>query len=611
MTDPRLPRTSVPAMLRERAAASPEATAFCSERADGSWIPMAWREFEAETRRLAAGLLRHGLAKGDRLALIAPVSLEWELLHHAALSIGAVVVGLDAHDLPARVAAMCETADITAVATTHAGILSALKPERQRRLGFVVLLPVSGGSSGSSGLAAPAFPALTLGQLKQMDGGAPTDRAAPPPAPDDTATIIFTSGTTGDPKGIAYTHAQVCLAIDAISDAFPFVGPGSHLLCWLPLSNLFQRMVNLAGMRRGATSYLLADPRRVMDVVAQVSPDVFIGVPRFYEKLYQGIQARIGSLAAPQRALTRLACTVARRATTSQPSTKPTSPGMVLALAHRILDRTVLRRVRATMGTRLRCMVTGSAPTPEYLLHEFRAIGWLLLESYGLSENVLPMAMNRVDDFCFGTVGKPLTANTISIGAGGEIMVRGPGVFSGYLGADGQPAQRTPGDHLTGDLGSIDESGNLRLIGRGDDIVKTSTGQKISLPAVEAILRSVEEIDEAVVLAAGRKYPIAICTIKEGVSFAERRSDLDTRMNEVLKDIHENVRPRLVLLSSDPFSISSGQITTNLKLRRQKIESDFLDTIDHLSSISTKADIAQSTARIFWVAQSDQSQRQV
>lgn len=163
------------------------------------------------------------------------------------------------------------------------------------------------------------------------------------------------------------------MAIEAISDAFPFVGPGSHLLCWLPLSNLLQRMVDLAGMRRGAASYLLDDPRRLWDVVAQVSPDVFIGGPRFYEKLYQGIQARIQELPAVQRTLTQWAWGIARRATACQLAGKPTP--IALALTHRLLDRAVLSRMRRLMGSRLRCMITGSAPTPEHLLHEFHAVG--------------------------------------------------------------------------------------------------------------------------------------------------------------------------------------------------------------------------------------------
>lgn len=566
-----LPDRTVPDLLDERVAASPEAAAFCCEQADGSWAPVSWHDFHAQAGRLAAGLLAQGLRKGDRLALIAPVSLEWELLHHAALRTGIVVVGLDAHDLPARLALMCDTADITAVATTAPGLLAALRPDRLQRLRCVILLLP--GSDGDAPAGVPALPLEQLAAAGAAAGGTAAGADAPRPAPGDTATIIFTSGTTGDPKGIAYTQAQLCLAIDAIADAFPFVGPGSRLLCWLPLSNLFQRMVNLAGMRRGAASYLLGDPRRVMDVVAGVSPDVFIGVPRFYEKLYQGIQARIAALPPLQRRLARLAWETGRRATACRLEKKPTPPG--LALAHRLLDRTVLSRIRRTMGTRLRCMVTGSAPTPEYLLRDFYALGWLLLESYGLSENVLPMAMNRIDDFEFGTVGRPVPGNDIRVLDDGVIAVRGPGVFGGYLTGAAAPSP-VAGDYFqTADIGSFDEQGCLRLLGRIDEVVKTSTGKRIQLNAIEAVLRGVPGVVDAVVVAGGRRFPVAVCTTELSPRPAAVAQALEARLAAALTSLPADHRPPIVLISDKPFSVLDGELTSNLKVRRQAVEQRF------------------------------------
>jgi len=565
-----LPDRTVPQMLDERVAASPGVTAFCTEAADGSWTPVSWRDFKAQADRLAAGLLRRGLHKGDRLALIAPVSLEWELLHHAALRSGIVVVGLDAHDLPERIAAMCDTADITAVATTAPGLLRALRPERMQRLRCVVTLP-------GSDTAAP--PGLTVQPLDRLcEANAPAIFDAPLPAPGDTATIIFTSGTTGAPKGIAYTQAQLCLAIDAISEAFPFVGPGSHLLCWLPLSNLFQRMVNLAGMRRGAASYLLGDPRRVMDVVATVAPDVFIGVPRFYEKLYQGIQARIRALPPLQRKLTRLAWKTAACACACKLEGRPTPLG--LGLAHRLLDRAVLSRIRQAMGGRLHCMVTGSAPTPPYLLREFHAIGWLLLECYGMSENVLPMAMNRVGDFCFGTVGRPLPGNDLRIASDGVVVVRGPGVFAGYLNGNTPPTPPQQAGFTTGDIGFIDEHGYLQLQGRRDDVVKTSTGLKIELPALEAVLRSAPGISDAVMIAKGKPYPTAICIAEFDTSDSRLALEFERHLNEVLLEVPAAKRPRAVFLGDSAFSVATGELTSNLKIRRETIETRYSKEID-------------------------------
>ncbi|MDP1648551.1 MAG: AMP-binding protein [Rubrivivax sp.] len=189
-----------------------------------------------------------------------------------------------------------------------------------------------------------------------------------------------------------------------------------------------------------------------------------LAMPRFYEKLYDGVRERIAKLPAWRRRLVEWAWQVGRRSSPYHQTRQPVPPGPRLEWT--VADRAFLRRVRAVMGGRLQCMVTGSAPTPRHQLEEFRALGWLVLEAYGLSENVLPMAMNRVDDFRFGTVGRPLPGSEIVVGDDGVVRVRGPGLLSGYLGEEGQPLFDADGDYPTGDLGQFDSGGQLRLTGR-------------------------------------------------------------------------------------------------------------------------------------------------
>jgi len=573
MSSATLTQETVPGLLAQRAAASPSAVAFQQEAGPGYWEPVTWADFAQRVEHLRRGLAAAGLSHGDRLALIAPVSLEWELLHHAALALGVVVVGLDAHDLPERVADMVEQADVTAIATDSPQILSRLGGERWARIHLIVQL-------GSPAGAWPPETAPTLLAALEAAGTTAPSADRPAPAPGDMATIIFTSGTTGAPKGIAYKHAQLCLAVDAICEAFPFVGPGSRLLCWLPLSNLFQRMVNLFGMRRGAASYLLSDPRRVMEVVSGVAPDVFIGVPRFYEKLYDGIRDRIGSQRGWRRWLVEWAWQTGRRSSPYRQTRQPMPTGLRLAWA--AADRMVLRRVRAVMGDRLRCMVTGSAPTPKRLLEEFHGLGWLVLEAYGLSENVLPMAMNRASEFRFGTVGRPLAPNEIALAENGVVKVRGPSLFRGYLGDSRHEALDHEGFYMTGDLGEWDDDGYLRLIGRSGDLFKTSTGRRVAPVGVEAELRRVPGIDQAVLVGAGRKCPVALCTVAAGGADAPARRCLIDALAKCVARIAEHERPRGIALLDRPFSIEHGELTPNLKLRRAAIEALHARRIDAL-----------------------------
>ena len=578
MTEPRASANTIARLLALRAAETPQAIAYRHEVSDGQWVSVTWQDFSLRVAKLRRALSAAGLRKGDRLALIAPVSVEWEALHHAALAMGAVVVGMDAHDLPERIAAMAEQAGIAAFATTDPRVLSRLGTERLAGCRFLLHLGPLGQIETAASLLPSGRPWLTWAALDAL--GASTNADTEPPTADDVATIIFTSGTTGAPKGIAFSHGQVCLAIDAICDAFDFASPDSRLLCWLPLSNLFQRVVNLAGMRKGAVTYLLADPRRVMQVVARVSPDIFVGVPRFYEKLYDGLRENIAAQTRLRRALVEWAWGVGRRA--SPYRMKRRRMPLSLALVHGVADRLVLGRVRDVMGTRLQCMVTGSAPTPRYLLEEFHALGWLVLEAYGLSENVLAMAMNRIDDFRFGTVGRPLPGNQIVVADGGAVKVRGPGLFHGYLGEADSPPLDADGFYLTGDLGQFDADGYLTLTGRTGEMIKTSTGRRVAPAGVEAQLRSVPGIDQAVLIGAGRKCLVALCASTHARQDESARGGLIRALREQATRINEHERPRGIALIEQPFSIERGELTPNLKLRRAAIEDRYADLIQKL-----------------------------
>lgn len=562
--------TTVPGMLAARVAATPSATAFHVQGDAGLWQPLSWQDFAEQVERLRGGLVAAGLRAGDRLALIAPVSLRWELVHHAALAAGAVVVGLDAHDLPQRLAQMVEQADITVFVAADMAVLAALTPQRLAATRFVLRLAASG----------PAPPlgvrALDWDELHRADGVAQTDDARTVRA-DDLATIIFTSGTTGQPRGIAYTHGQVGLAAAAICGNFPFVDTACHLLCWLPLSNLFQRIVNLAALQQGAATYLLGDPRQVMQVVGGVSPDIFVAVPRFFEKLLDGVRSAVDGQPPLRRALAVWAWNVGRRR--SAHVLQGRQPPWWLRVQHAAADRFVLARMRRVMGTRLRLMVSGSAPLSEHILQEFHALGWLVLEAYGLSENIVPMAMNRVEDFRFGTVGRPMASNEIVVGDDGAVKVRGPGVFKGYVGDPGPAPLDEAGYYTTGDLGAWDADGHLRLIGRSSELFKTSTGRRISPMQVEAALRDVAGIDQAVLIGAGRKFPIALCTLVAGTVDAPAQAALQARLAAAIAALPEHERPRGVLLLARPFSLERGELTPNLKLRRAAIETGHAEPI--------------------------------
>ncbi|MEN9728373.1 MAG: hypothetical protein RL434_2739, partial [Pseudomonadota bacterium] len=549
---------------RARAELEPERCAFRQRVAD-VWTGVTWREFLARAEALAKGLAAVGVTHGSRLAIMAPTSLDWELFQLAALLNGAAVAGFDPHDQPTRVRAMMATADIDTLVVADSGLLEHLALSELTSLRRVIGL--AGAPPMQAHASTERYGVESL--LRAGEGAALPN----PPSGDDPATLIFTSGSTGEPKGILYTHAQVVLAVESILQAFPEIGPGDRMVCWLPLSNLFQRMLNYCAAGRGAETWLVGEPQTIMQRLPEIRPHVFIAVPRFFEKLEEGIRARLNALPAWSRVFAEWALSAgdahARRLRAGTPASVITRCSVVLA------DRLVLRRLRAVLGGEVRYLVSGSAAFPAWLLERFQAMGLLVLEAYGLSENVVPVALNRPTAWRFGTVGKVLPANEIRLAEDGEVLVRGGGVCHNYLGGD-QAATDAEGFLATGDLGALDEDGFLTLVGRKSEIFKTSTGRKVAPLPVEAALRRLPGVDQAVLLGAGKKTPVAIITLTAShaeTDLAVIATTLAARVPEALRDLPTYSHPAGLLVLSTPFGIASGELTSNLKLRRAAIHS--------------------------------------
>lgn len=533
-------------------------------------------------------LVEEGLTAGDHVGLLGASSIEWDIAQFGVLACGGVVVGLDLYDTPDHMAEIADKAGLTGlILATHA-LEDRLSPSVRNRCRFV--------------MAMEHFDRLESKDEEQR-GRRSNQKGVNSPqvfvnkaSPTGPAVLIFTSGTTGTPKGIVYTHQQVCLAVEAILAAFDDIQQGDKLVCWLPLANLFQRIVNFCAIMRGAITYYVQDPRNVVAAVTSINPHVFIGVPRFYEKLYRGIMEYIAGGGPLRQRLIQWALSVGEAH--ARLGREGASPPLVLRGGRAMADVLVLRHLRATMGSNLRYMVSGSAPMPKWLLERFHAMGLLILEAYGLSENIVPMATNRPRSFRFGTVGQPLVSNDIRIGEDGQLLVRGPGVFSGYYGEQGEnEAFSTEGYFETGDFGSVDRDGFITLQGRAGDIIKTSTGRRVAAVAIEESIRSVTYIEHAVMIGAKRKSLIAILSVSipaverlhGAMRAAGNKQDLGLLASVIGADVSHSVerlppyqRPAGLLVTVRPFTLEGGELTSNQKLRRSAIAQKYARAIDRL-----------------------------
>jgi long-chain acyl-CoA synthetase len=399
--------------------------------------------------------------------------------------------------------------------------------------------------------------------------------------PDDVATIVHTSGTTGVPKAIPHTHRRLCVAVEALLDVFADIGEGSRLVSWLPMSGLFQRMVNLCACARGATTWFVDDPREIMARVAEIEPHIFIGVPRFYEKLDRGIAARIDRAAPIQRRLVRWGLAAGERFARARRG--GVQSDALASARHRIADRLVLRRIRSVMGGNIRYLISGSAPMPLWLLERFDAVGLPILEAYGVSEDTVPVAANRPERQRFGSVGEPLPGNEVRIGDDGEIEVRGAGLFDGYLGRNAAASGIGPdGYYRTGDTGRFDDDGYLYLSGRRADAFKLSTGRWIEPAEIEAVYRRIDYVDQFVVVGRHRASPAALVVVDPQRTTPIARARVADDLAAAGTALAPYQRITRFELLPGPLTIDNDELTPSLKLRRGVIEARYADVIDRL-----------------------------
>lgn len=560
------PRTVVE-ILRRQAEAHPGKAACHYRDAQGRWAAVSWRRHWGDIVRAAGRLRAAGVGRGDRLAIMAPSCREWQVAEMAGLLLGAVIVGVDAHATPQQIGHVLLHSGASAVVCDGDDALGRIPAEALMTVGGYFDLRK-----------------LCAGRGIAEEGPDPSFLAAPDP--DDPATIIYTSGTTGAPKGIGYSHRQLMAACDAIVEAYPGLGPTDSTVCWLPMSCLLQRMMNLVTMRLGAELYFAEDPREIVEVAREAQPTVLVGVPRFFERFEEGVRDRVAAGPGWMRRLFAAALAAgderARRLRQGRPV------GWRLAIRHALLDRLVLRGVRRALGGRIRFMISGSAPMPVWLLEFYAACGLPVLEAYGVSENTVPVAANRPGEPRFGSVGRPLSANRVRLSPEGEVLVQGPGLFRGYHGIpDGESAFTPDGFYRTGDMGRFDEDGFLHLTGRKADLIKTSTGRRISPARVEAVYRRSRWVDQVVVFGHGRERIAALVVprfqaIEADAMFAGlSRCELAASplLREAIRQDFQGLGAELpaheriadFVLLDRPLSMEAGELTATLKVRRERI----------------------------------------
>jgi long-chain acyl-CoA synthetase len=560
------------------------------------------REIFERVRDLSLGLGALGVGSGDRVAIISESRPEWLFSDLAILTAGGVTVPIypTLSSATARYILQDSAAKVVIVSTK----LQLDKVQEVRHqlpaLEAVVVMDPAAASASPSVLA---FDDVAQRGHARMTGewgaGREFREATRAFTPDRLATIIYTSGTTGEPKGVMLTHGNLVSNLLAGAEVLN-VTQDDVALSFLPLSHAFERMVSYIYLLGGVTVVFAESFDTVARDLVLVRPTVLTGVPRVYEKLHGRIMEKGQAAGGFKASLFRWATGVAQES--GHAELQGTSAGLLTSLQKPMADRLVFQKIRDGLGGRIRCLVSGSAPLPVYLAEFFQGMGLPIIEGYGLTETAPILTVNPLGAARAGTVGKPVAGVEIRIAEDGEILARGPNIMTGYYNKPEATADVLRGGWFhTGDIGTVDPHGYLKITDRKKDLLVTSGGKKIAPQPIEATLKQSPLVSEAVVLGDRRKYPAALIVpdfavlerrLKDlGRPYGSReelvtRADVVALYQEIIdamnRELSQYERIKRIALLPREFTIDGGELTPTLKVKRKVVEDRWRETIESL-----------------------------
>jgi long-chain acyl-CoA synthetase len=586
--------THLVTLIRRRIAASPDRVAMRYK--DGpEWRGITYAELGRKIDAVASWLIDSGVNPGDRVVLYAANSPWWSITDIAVMAAGAISVPIYATNTSDQAAHIVRDAGAVVAfvggAEQYLHVTGVRTPSGPIRhvVAFDPTIPIDLASSCSFSvpLSHPVSPALA-------------DREAAAIV-DDIATIIYTSGTTGEPKGVVLSYRNLVVQFEALDTLFD-VTEADRSLCFLPLSHAYERAWTFYILSRGAQNFYLEDPKRVLEAMQEVRPTCMVSVPRLYEKIFSTARHKVSQGSKTKQKLFEWAVAVGKRHAYTKKRGDRVGP--VLAAQHAVADRLVLHKVRDLVGGPKNFFSAGGAALAAEIEEFFFAAGLLVCQGYGLTETAPMLTCNCPGAFKFGTVGKAIPRCELKIAPDGEILARGPNITLGYFNRPAETMEMLEDGWLkTGDIGSFDADGFLRITDRKKDIIITSGGKNIAPSRIESIIGQDYYIEQVAAVGDGRHHLAALIVphfealeqwAKErGITYDSlvqmvkdhRIKDfMAERIEERQKVLAQHERVKKFTLLHERFSQMGGELTPTLKNIRAAIAEKYAQAIDAMYS---------------------------
>jgi long-chain acyl-CoA synthetase len=598
-------------LFRERARRSPQDVAYRDyDRSSGKWRDLTWSQMDERIDHWQAAFSREGLASGDRVAVMLRNCPEWVMFEQAAMRLGLVVVPLYTADRPENAAYILRHADAKVLLLEELAQWQMFSEVRDQISELVRVITIQGGPDKTDDdlvLALHDWLPEKDAQQRPTETGemGDTEKVATEEVsritrdPHQLATIIYTSGTSGRPKGVMLSHYNILTNAHSSLQAVP-IRHDDLLLSFLPLSHTFERTAGYyVPMMRGAIVAYARSVHQLQEDLLSVRPTILVSVPRIYERIYAGIRAKLADGPALSRKLFNLAVEIGYNRFEYQ---QGRAPGRISHLLWPLLEMLVAKKVMNKLGGRLRGAMSGGAALSSGISRVFIGLGLPILQGYGMTESSPVVCSNRFEDNVPSSVGRPIPGVEVKLGENDALLIHGPNVMLGYW-KDPEATQAvltSDGWLNSGDIARIDETGRITITGRLKEIIVMSTGEKVPPADMEAAILHDALFEQVMLVGDGRSYLSALVVLNSrNWQNIAGQYDLDPDWHQLMRDkkfeeiLLERIAHQIrefpgyakiyrVGFAHEPWTIDNHMLTPTLKLRRTRVLDHYKTEVERL-----------------------------